>query len=53
VVAAEHDGERAAGVDVADGLADLVEGLLDVARDGEDVAEIRRMPWGPNLVPGR
>ena len=31
VVAAEHDRERAAGVDVRDGLGDLVEGLLDVA----------------------
>ena len=40
VVAAEHHGERPAGVDVRDGLGDLVERLLDVARDGEDVAQV-------------
>ena len=40
VIAAEHDREGAARVDVTDGLADLVEGLLDVRRDGEDVADV-------------
>nr|WP_197946047.1 hypothetical protein [Phytohabitans suffuscus] len=41
VVAAEHHRERARGVDVTDRLGDLVERLLDVRRDGEDVAEVR------------
>jgi hypothetical protein len=41
VVAAEHDRERAGLVDVPDGLGDLVERLLDVRRDGEDVARGR------------
>ncbi len=40
VVAAQHHRERAGGVDVRDGLGDLVERLLDVAGDGEDVAQI-------------
>jgi hypothetical protein len=40
VVPAEHHGEGARRVDVADGLADLVERLLDVVRDREDAAQI-------------
>jgi hypothetical protein len=40
VVAAEHDREGAALVDVADRVGDLVEGLLDVAGDGEHVTEV-------------
>ena len=40
VVAAQHDGERAAGVHVRHGLGDLIERLLDVAGDREDVAQI-------------
>jgi hypothetical protein len=40
VVAAQRHREGAAGVHVPDGLVDLVEALLDVARDGEHVAEI-------------
>ena len=40
VIAAEHDRKGAARVDVTDGLADLVERLLDVRRDSEDVADV-------------
>jgi hypothetical protein len=40
MVAAEHHGKRPTGVDVRDGLADLIERLLDVAGNGKHVAEI-------------
>ena len=40
VVAAEHDRHRTALDDVRHRLADLVEGLLQVGRDGEDVSEV-------------
>ena len=40
VVAAEHDGHDALLRDVRHGLADLVERLLQVARDGEHVADV-------------
>src|SRR6266496_183092 len=41
VVTTEHDRQRTRGEHVPDTLGDLVERLLDVARDREDVADIR------------
>ena len=40
VVAAQDNGERAAGKDVANTLGDLIKRLLDVGGDGEDVANV-------------
>ncbi len=40
MVSAEHHGKRAAGIDMRYALADLIEGLLDVAGNGKHVADI-------------
>jgi hypothetical protein len=40
VVASEDHGEGTTGEDVGHTLADLIEGFLDVAGDGEDVAQV-------------
>jgi len=40
MIAAEHDGQRAGGEDMAHAADDLIEGLLDVGGDDEHVADI-------------
>ena len=45
MIAAAHYGERAGGVDMRHCLRDLVEGLLDVARNDEHVPQVTKVEF--------
>ena len=49
MVATQDDRHRTAGEDMGAGARDLVEGLLDVRRDGEDVARIAKRHLFPQV----